>query len=84
MGLRIVEACMNERVGISVDETKCIRSGICATLAPEIFRMPGDAYRAPTTPEGDVPYEIALQDAQDLCPSQAIQLTPAEGDFPGL
>lgn len=57
---------------LSVDETYCGATGMCAALAPDLFEL-NEAYATPVKPDID-PDEIAL-DAADQCPTQAISVT---------
>lgn len=54
---------------LDVDQTVCIGSGMCAALAPELFRL-DDPYALPVNAEVE-PTELAL-DAADQCPTLAI------------
>ncbi len=54
---------------LNVDKTVCIGSGMCAALAPELFRLDDD-YAEPVAGEIE-PAELAL-DAADQCPTLAI------------
>jgi ferredoxin len=60
---------------VDIDKTVCIGSGMCAALAPELFRLDDD-YAEPVAAEIE-PTDIAL-DAADQCPTMAI--TVRDGD----
>jgi ferredoxin len=60
---------------VDIDKTVCIGSGMCAALAPELFRLDDD-YAEPVAAEIE-PIDIAL-DAADQCPTMAI--TVRDGD----
>jgi ferredoxin len=57
---------------LKVDENVCGATGMCAALAPELFKL-DDAYAEPVK-EDIEPDEIAL-DAADQCPMQAITVS---------
>jgi ferredoxin len=57
---------------LEVDGDTCIASGMCAALAPHLFRLEGDQSR-PVADDVE-PDEIAL-DAADSCPVMAITVT---------
>ncbi|TDV52125.1 ferredoxin [Actinophytocola oryzae] len=57
---------------IRVDPDFCGATGMCAALAPDLFRLDG-TYATPVKPEIE-PDELAL-DAADQCPTQAILVT---------
>jgi ferredoxin len=57
---------------LRVDERSCMASGVCASLAPELFQLETDTAR-PVAPEVE-PDEMAL-DAADSCPAMAITVT---------
>jgi len=57
-----------------VNHKKCLRSGQCAYLHPELFKTgPDGAPIVLVDPIGDDLREVA-EDAADLCPSGAITL----------
>ncbi|WP_423247567.1 ferredoxin [Streptomyces achmelvichensis] len=60
---------------VLIDPAKCLASGICIAIDPEIFRRSGRASAAPKQP---VPYRVSIVDAQELCPSGAISFQPVE------
>jgi len=57
---------------LRVDERSCMASGVCASLAPELFELEADTAR-PVAPEVE-PAEMAL-DVADSCPAMAITVT---------
>ena len=73
---------MNDQASVStrnavtatVDDTRCVRSGTCVTLAPELFRL--GAHRAEFVPSesGDVALVI---EAAESCPTEAISVRDA-------
>ncbi len=54
---------------LRVDDRSCMASGVCASLAPELFEL-GDSTARPLTPE--VAPDDAALDAADSCPAMAI------------
>ena len=63
---------------IVIDHQKCVNSGQCAYLQPDLFEQ--DETGAPIVlvenPTGDLMAKV--QDAIDMCPSQAIRLEEAD------
>lgn len=60
---------------IHVDPSRCMASGMCAALAPDLFALDGD-HACPVRDE-IAPDDTAL-DAADSCPTAAITVT--DGD----
>jgi ferredoxin len=60
---------------LAVDQTACIGSGMCAALAPDLFRLDGE-YAEPVHAEVS-PDDLAL-DAADQCPTMAITVREGE------
>ena len=58
-----------------VNQKACIRCGLCPTLCPEVFSLPGDGSPAQAI-NADVPreHQIAAQTAADSCPTEAISI----------
>jgi ferredoxin len=56
---------------VSVNPMICGGTGMCAALAPELFKL-AEPYAEPVKPDID-PDELAL-DAADQCPTQAIMV----------
>jgi ferredoxin len=61
-------------VRIEWDESRCALSALCTGLAPDVFRLDGDARLALRT-ELDDGQRQAVQDAADAGPTQAITVT---------
>lgn len=63
---------------LKVDSTRCQGHGQCAAVAPELFELDADGYarvrRAPVSAED----RAAAQDAEVMCPEQAIVLADDE------
>jgi len=56
---------------VSVDADKCVGSGLCEDICPEVFKLNGDA--ATVKCESVPPrYEEACREASELCPMNAI------------
>jgi ferredoxin len=55
------------------DESRCALSFLCIGLAPDVFRIDGDAQVA-ISAEVDESHRQAVQDAADSCPTQAITI----------
>jgi ferredoxin len=56
---------------VAWDESRCALSALCTGLAPDVFRLDGDA-RVVVSAEVDEAHRQAVQDAADSCPTQAI------------
>jgi ferredoxin len=54
---------------VDIDRSACMGTGMCAALAPELFRL--DDMTADPVAADIAPTELAL-DAADQCPAQAI------------
>jgi ferredoxin len=58
---------------IVIDQEKCLNSGQCAYLQPELFELNDDGAPVVLVASPDSEALIAkAQDAIDMCPSQAI------------
>ena len=57
---------------VTVNRTKCLRSGQCTYLHPKLFKEGEDGY--PVVLIDEVPPDLAeeAEDAADICPSGAI------------
>ncbi len=53
---------------VCVDQDMCIGCGLCAGIAPDVFRMNGEG-KAEAFADGD---EADVQEAMDSCPAEAI------------
>jgi ferredoxin len=57
---------------IEVDRERCVGSGTCEMLAPEVFEVGDDGIVTVVRPDaGDEP----VRDAVQQCPTQALNLT---------
>ena len=54
---------------VSVDAKRCIACGMCASAAPEVFRLEGSVSVVIAQPEGKIP---RVRDAANGCPVNAI------------
>ncbi|HTI75796.1 MAG TPA: ferredoxin [Mycobacterium sp.] len=59
---------------VAWDESRCALSALCTGLAPDVFRVDGDA-RLTFSTELDETHRPAVQDAADSCPTQAITVS---------
>ncbi len=58
---------------VLVDRERCIGSGACEALAPDVFEVGDDGIVAVLRPEADDPAsETAVRDAVQQCPTQAL------------
>jgi ferredoxin len=64
---------MTDQWRVDVDRGTCIGSGICASLAPVAFALGADRVSRPVRAE--VGEDLAVVDAANCCPVQAITLT---------
>jgi ferredoxin len=62
---------------VSVDQPRCLGSGICAALAPDHFSLV-DGVSGPATSEVD-PGNDAVVDAAESCPVEAITVRGTDG-----
>ena len=58
--------------GIVVDRERCVGSGTCELLAPDVFEVGDDGVVAVLRPEVD---DDIAHDAVQQCPTQALSLT---------
>ena len=61
---------------LEVDRERCVGSGTCEMLAPDVFEVGDDGIVAVLQPvaEGDPSGETAVHDAVQQCPTQALSL----------
>ena len=67
---------MAERPVATVDPTRCVGSGDCATVAPTAFEVDEDTGLARVLPGGAATDPARLVRAAHACPTGAIALTP--------
>jgi ferredoxin len=61
-------------ISVTVDPRRCVASGTCLRIAPLHFELAADSHAVPTRPsfaEGDL--EL-LYEAEESCPTEAIQV----------
>lgn len=61
-------------MNLAVDLKKCLRSGQCFYLHPELFKEGDDGYPLVLVAEPDAEQQAAAEEAEELCPGQAIRL----------
>jgi ferredoxin len=59
---------------IEVDRERCVGSGTCEMLAPDLFEVGDDGIVAVLRPEPDGADVDAAEDAVQACPTQALSL----------
>ena len=59
---------------IEVDRERCVGSGTCEMLAPDLFEVGHDGIVAVMRPEPDGADVDAAEDAVRACPTQALSL----------
>jgi len=59
---------------IEVDRERCVGSGTCEMLAPDLFEVGDDGIVAVLRPEPDGADVDAAVDAVQACPTQALSL----------
>ena len=59
---------------IAVDRERCVGSGTCEMLAPDLFEVGDDGMVAVVRPEPDGADVDAAEDAVQACPTQALSL----------
>lgn len=62
---------------LAVDRDQCMGSGMCAALAPELFRLDAGGRAEPVLRE--VPGDDRALDAADSCPALAITVRDGTG-----
>jgi ferredoxin len=60
--------------GIEVDRERCVGSGTCEMLAPDVFEVGDDGIVAVLRPEPSGDDLDAAADAVQACPTQALSL----------
>ncbi|WP_051792312.1 ferredoxin [Amycolatopsis jejuensis] len=71
---------MNGGFEIVVDRHKCVRSGMCTSVAPELFELDDDGELVVSSPvAGTADQRGQVSDAAACCPVEAISLSgPAD------
>jgi ferredoxin len=60
---------------VVVDRERCIGSGQCELLAPEVFEVGDDGVVTVLLPEPGAEQEAAVRDAVAQCPTAALSMT---------
>jgi len=60
---------------IEVDRERCVGSGSCEALAPDVFEVDDDGVLTVLRPEPDPSELPAVRDAVTMCPTRALGLT---------
>ncbi|MDT0453965.1 ferredoxin [Streptomyces hesseae] len=63
---------------VTVDRTRCVGSGLCASVAPGAFRL-DERRRSSPVEESTAPSEAVLEAAEG-CPVEAIRIRGREGE----
>ena len=58
---------------IEIDKKKCIGCGLCASIAPEVFKLGNDGLAYAKDPNSDKKFASKLKEAVDSCPVEAIK-----------
>ncbi|MEV5539736.1 ferredoxin [Saccharopolyspora shandongensis] len=61
---------------IRIDQSICVGSGTCTSIAPDLFQLDEDDRSCP--PAGALPAQPRLIEAAELCPTGAIDVVDAE------
>ncbi len=59
---------------VNVDYDKCVSSGSCTQLAPEVFEIRDDGYLYVLQEEPPAELHDKVREAEELCPTGAISL----------
>ncbi|MCM3883973.1 ferredoxin [Frankia sp. R82] len=62
---------------VNVDFDRCVSSGTCVRLVPDIFEIRDDGYLYVLNEEPDESRADDLQEAIECCPTEAISLKDA-------
>jgi ferredoxin len=60
---------------VVLDRERCVGSGVCEALAPEVFEVGDDGIVTVLRPEPAAAEEDAVRDAVAQCPTGALSLT---------
>ena len=61
---------------VSVDDRRCIVSGTCADICPEVFQVGGDGLLHVVQEEPAEAVHQQVAEAAELCPTGAIRVDP--------
>ncbi|MGY2129101.1 ferredoxin [Blastococcus sp. SYSU DS0617] len=59
---------------VQVDRERCVTSGVCESLAPEVFEIDDDGVLQVRRPEPDDDQLDDVRDAVQQCPARALAL----------
>ena len=59
---------------VQVDRDRCVGSGVCESLAPEVFEVDDDGALVVHRPEPDAAQLDDVRDAVQQCPARALAL----------
>ena len=59
---------------VEVDRERCVGSGTCEALAPDVFEVDDDGVLAVLVPDPDGEQLAAVRDAVQACPTRALTL----------
>ena len=62
---------------VAVDPDVCGGFGTCVTKAPQVFELSDDGYAVVLLPDVPEELEAAVQEAEVLCPTRAITISPS-------
>ncbi|MDC9005765.1 ferredoxin [Mycobacterium marinum] len=57
---------------VRVDDQRCRGHGMCLTLCPEVFSLTDDGYAVAIASDVPMELEVAVREAIQCCPEQAI------------
>jgi ferredoxin len=60
---------------VQVDRERCVGSGVCESLAPEVFEVDDDGLLVVHREEPDTDQLDAVRDAVQQCPARALSLS---------
>ncbi len=60
---------------LTIDHDKCLSSGQCAYLQPELFELSDDGTPSVLNDSPDGDFIAKAKDAIEMCPAQAISLS---------
>lgn len=63
---------------VALDESKCSAHGVCAALAPGIFRVADDGTLQILVDVLDESHLPLVEEAIEACPTAALRLVPSE------
>ncbi|MBN3931896.1 ferredoxin [Streptomyces verrucosisporus] len=67
------------RMLLSIDAAACTGAGTCEAMHPELFRVEPAGHAVVSRTELTDPADIeAATDVLDVCPTEAVRLTPAD------